>query len=289
MIMMNDGVCRTTYDDEGGLVEEEHLKLAKEVKEKKVEQERLQNLLFRKPQRLIEPKFLNTFSIEKDLKDIPLTEGELFKKEGKTSNWGKYWFRLSPVEQCLNYWKSKQDADSKKFPGSKINISWFCAERTMEEDFFALKQQSFFRKAEICTYRVSVYSPNNRTYILTATNDQELNKWITNISRSLEIILLPEEYKTKMDAAIKLAPLQSKQLKMEKEQYKLIVQSLQTSGIYPGRPTGKRREGYLDMQKADGSWKRYYFVLFKESLSYFNLDDKVVVYYYRLILKFFNI
>jgi hypothetical protein len=84
-------------------------------------------------------------------------------------------------------------------------------------------------------------------------------------------MLTPEEFRAKENAAKLVGPMLQRQLKMEKQQYNIIVLDMQR----PHRPTDKRREGYLEMQKADGSWKKYYFVLFKDSLSYFNLDNKV--------------
>jgi hypothetical protein len=113
-------------------------------------------------------------------------------------------------------------------------------------------------------------------------------KWVEVILDCLAKMLTPEERRAKEIAAKTLGPMLQKQLKMEKEQYKIIVSSLQQAGIFPDRPTGKRREGYLEMQKADGSWKKYYFVLFKDSLSYFNLDDKVVVSHSIACLVPFN-
>ncbi len=91
-----------------------------------------------------------------------------------------------------------------------------------------------------------------------------------------------QELADKTNWAEQLVPIQKKQIKLEREQYKAVVSNLQLAGLYPDRPTGKTREGYLEMQKADGSWKKYYFMLFKDSLSYFNLDDKVV----RIIICF---
>jgi hypothetical protein len=69
--------------------------------------------------------------------------------------------------------------------------------------------------------------------------------------------------------------LLQRQLKLEREQYKLIIQTLQNADLFPEKPSGKKREGYLELRKPDRTWKKYYFILFTDSLTFFNLHDKV--------------
>jgi len=38
--------------------------------------------------------------------------------------------------------------------------------------------------------------------------------------------------------------------------------------------SGKKKEGYLEILKPNGMWKKYYFSLNKDMLAYFDLDEK---------------
>ncbi len=50
--------------------------------------------------------------------------------------------------------------------------------------------------------------------------------------------------------------------------------------IASATPSDKKKEGYLEIDKGEGVWKKYYFMLFTQSLSYFNQNDKVKNYIY---------
>jgi len=185
---------------------------------------------------------------------------------------------LVPADLEILYYKSKEDCIKNKNP-KNIQLSWMVAEKATDDDKLSQKQAKSsilsFGKAEVCTFRLSLYAPK-RTFIMSAQNDQEINKWINSITSLMKTAFTEEERKAKENAAKELGTLEKEQLKLEREQYKAIVQALQTADIIPDKPSGKRKEGYLELQKQDGAWKKYYFILFKESLCYFNLHDKLV-------------
>jgi hypothetical protein len=70
-------------------------------------------------------------------------------------------------------------------------------------------------------------------------------------------------------------PLFQRQLKQQEEQWIIVVKALQNAGLFASSISGKKKEGYLYMLKTEGHWRKYYWVLLKDSMVYFQLTEKV--------------
>jgi len=257
---------------------EERPLLIHQLRKQQVELEKLRQKLCERPYKLSNSIVDEQYKAFLQEGAKSFMEGYFHKKDSRTATWQKYYFVFNPSSLELMYWKTKEDQSKGK--GTSILVSWVFNEPATEEDMVPNQLRlplPFGRSKNVCTLRMSVYCSANRVYMLCAQSDDEANKWFNTIDRLLRMIYIDAELSFKIEHASKLLPVQKKQLQLEREQYKHIVSKLQTAGLFPDRPSIKIREGYLEMEKADGTWKRYYFILFTESLSYFNVDDKTML------------
>jgi len=103
-----------------------------------------------------------------------------------------------------------------------------------------------------------------------------MEQWISALEKVIHAQVGEEEVKKKVDAALQLEPILKKNLRIAQNQFKAVIQALQEAGLMSADPSGKLKEGHLEMQKSEGKWKKYYFLMFKHAISYFNLDEKQI-------------
>eukprot|EP01119_Soliformovum_irregulare_P013566 TRINITY_DN3625_c0_g2_i2.p1 TRINITY_DN3625_c0_g2~~TRINITY_DN3625_c0_g2_i2.p1 ORF type:complete len:355 (+),score=76.68 TRINITY_DN3625_c0_g2_i2:649-1713(+) len=156
-----------------------------------------------------------------------------------------------------------------------IPISWMYVKQTRIQDQLVHKQ---IKDAEgepvVCSYRVRLVG-SEKIYIISAESDSLMQEWIDSILPVLKHFMTKEEMAEKVECVKKLEPHFKNQAKAQMEQYAFIVQTLQSSVFFTGKST-KLKEGYLYLRKLSKRWQKYYFVLMKDCLSYFNLEDKLI-------------
>jgi len=221
----------------------------------------------------------NIITIQKDVSQLEM-EGFLFKKQNQTNKWSHYYFHFSPDSLQLDYYKSKEDYFKGKSFRRSISVTWIYAILIKDEDDLLRSQLKMNRQANsgtmtVCKYRLRVFSPQ-RIFTLCSDTDDELRKWAVTINEAISACFHPQELIEKRRASKKIEPLFRKQFKIQMEIYLSVVNALQKSGIITLECEEKEKEGHLELEKQQGVWKRYYFILFSYSLSYFNPENKVI-------------
>jgi len=195
-------------------------------------------------------------------------EGYLYKKRRRFNGWKRYYFNLTGEQ--LYYYTEKGASK----PKGVIPISFMSYEVAKTEDKLVSKQMDE-GGYEACKYRVTIYSPR-RVYRLSAAKDEECESWVNVIENTLKANISEGEYQQKADAAKALLPLLEEQSEIQWQRYKATLKALEQVGFFSSEPSSKEKEGYLELQGDDyeKSWKKMYWVLYKDYLYYFRLENK---------------
>lgn len=193
-------------------------------------------------------------------------------KKASDGSWKKYWATLKGDKML--YFRAQTDTKEK----GMMEVSFVTAKLITSEDTLARKQAHDQGGADkICKYRVSLYTPTEYL-IFSGESDAQVEAWLKVIQTLLSLKFTPEELEGKTKAAEHLEPFVEQQRRVESEQYNALMKTLQSTGLF-WRSRGSQKslkEGYMKVREEDAgkTWRKYYFRLYKDHLSYFRLDDK---------------